>query len=177
MVHKSLAAEATRMNIHKHARLTPRGREILVRRILREGLRVAEAAQASGVSVRTAYKWLACYRAHGRQGLMDRSSRPRRCPHQTAAEHHAQSIALRRERRTYRHISEHLGISMSTVARVLRRHGLNRLALLDPPPAAKRYVWDHPGDLLHLDIKKLGRFRRPGHRVTGNRRQDSPGAS
>ena len=164
------------MNIHKHARLTPRGREILVRRILEEGLRVEEAAQASGVSARTAYKWLARYRAHGRPGLMDRSSRPHRCPHRTTPERCAEIVALRRRRRTYRHISQQLGLSMSTVARVLRRHGLNRLALLDPPPAARRYVWDRPGDLLHLDIKKLGRFRRPGHRVTRNRQIDSPGA-
>ena len=164
------------MNIHKHARLTPRGREILVRRILEEGLRVEEAAQASGVSARTAYKWLARYRAHGRPGLMDRSSRPHRCPHRTGAERRAEIVALRRQRLTYRDIGQRTGLSMSTVARVLRRHGLNRLALLDPPPAPRRYVWDHPGDLLHLDIKKLGRFRRPGHRVTRDRRVDSPGA-
>lgn len=164
------------MNIHNNARLTPRGREILVRRIVEDGLRPEEAAQASGVTVRTAYKWLARFRAEGLQGLYDRSSRPQSCPHQTPEQIRAQIIELRRERRTYRQISQVVGVSQSTVGRVLSRAGLNRLSLLEPAKPSNRYVYDHPGDLLHLDIKKLGRFRRPGHRVTGNRRQDSPGA-
>jgi len=164
------------MNMHHNARLTPRGRELLVRRILEDGLRTEEAAQASGVSVRTAYKWLARYRAEGRAGLLDRGSRPAACPHQTGPEIQSRIIELRRQRRTYRQISRVVGVAQSTVGRVLRRAGLNRLSLLEPARPTNRYVYDHPGDLLHLDIKKLGRFRRPGHRVTGNRRQDSPGA-
>ncbi len=164
------------MNIHKYARLTPHGREVLVRRILEEGLRVAEAAHASGVSVRTAYKWLARYRAEGPRGLTDRSSRPHRCPHRTSAARRAQVVALRRARRTYRDISGTLGVAPSTVGRIAQRAGVNRLSQLEPPAAAHRYVYPHPGDLLHLDTKKLGRFVRPGHRVTGNRRQTSPGA-
>jgi transposase InsO family protein len=85
-------------------------------------------------------------------------------------------MTRRRLRQTYRQIAEELGIGLSTVARLVREAGLNRLAYLDPPRPANRYEHDAPGDMLHLDIKKLGRFRRPGHRVTGNRRQDSPGA-
>ena len=156
------------MNIHNNARLTPRGREVLVRRIL-GGLRVEEAAQACGVSVRTAYKWLARFRSEGLGGLLDRTSRPRQCPHQTSDQIQARIIALRQERLTYRQISQLTSVSISTVARVLRRAGLNRLSALDPAQPPNRYVYDHPGELLHLDVKKLGRFKRPGHRVTGNR--------
>ena len=164
------------MKIHKNARLTPKGREILVRRIVNGGLRVEEAAQASGVSVRTAYKWLARYRAQGRRGLRDRSSRPLGCPHRTSEEQRAAILALRRARCTYREISRRTGVAHSTVGRVAQQGGLNRLSHLDPPVAPRRYVYPHPGDLLHLDIKRLGRFVRPGHRVTGNRRRNSAGA-
>lgn len=162
------------MNIHHNARLTPRGREILVLRIVRDGLQPAEAAQASGVSTRTAYKWLARYRAEGLAGLQDRSSRPHHCPHQVSPECQAQIIALRRERRTYRHIAQQTGVAQSSVGRILQRAGLNRLSALEPARPANRYQYDHAGDLLHLDIKKLGRFVRPGHRVTEQRPRKSP---
>ena len=161
------------MNIHNNARLTFRGRELLVKRIVEQGLRVEEAAQASGVSVRTAYKWLRRYRQEGITGLYDRSSRPRHCPHQTSAHPHQEIVRLRRLRRTYRQISRQLGVSQSTVGRVLPKLGLNRLSALEPAQPVNRYQHEHPGDLLHLDIKKLGRFKRPGHRVTGNRQQNS----
>ena len=161
------------MNIHHNARLTFRGRELLVKRIVEQGLRVEEAAQASGVSVRTAYKWLRRYRQEGITGLYDRSSRPRHCPHQTSAHRHQEIVRLRRLRRTYRQISRQLGVSQSTVGRVLPKLGLNRLSALEPAQPVNRYQHEHPGDLLHLDIKKLGRFKRPGHRVTGNRQQNS----
>lgn len=161
------------MNVHNNARLTPRGRAILVERIVHEGLRAEEAAQACGVSVRTAYKWLRRYRQEGLAGLFDRSSRPRTCPHQTREAQRQQIIELRRQRQTYRQISLTVGVSMSTVARILRRAGLNHLAALEPKRPDNRYVHDNPGDLLHLDVKKLGRFKRPGHRVTGNRRMPS----
>ena len=161
------------MNIHHNARLTFRGRELLVKRIVEQGLRVEEAAQASGVSVRTAYKWLRRYRQEGITGLYDRSSRPRHCPHQTSAHRHQEIVRLRRLRRTYRQISRQLGVSQSTVGRVLPKLGLNRLSALEPAQPINRYQHEHPGDLLHLDIKKLGRFKRPGHRVTGNRQQNS----
>ena len=157
------------MNNHKNARLTPHGRALLVSRVVEEGLRPAEAAQAMGVSRRTAYKWLRRYREEGLAGLQNRTSRPQSCPHQTSAKRVDQVIERRRRRQTYRQISLRLGLGQSTVARILKRAGLNRLAYLDPPKPTNRYEYAAPGDMLHLDIKKLGRFRRPGHRVTGDR--------
>jgi transposase InsO family protein len=158
------------MNNHKNARLTPHGRALLVRRVLEEGLRPVEAAQAMGVSRRTVYKWLRRFREEGAAGLQNRSSRPQCCPHQTPTGQVSEVIQRRRRRQTYRQIALGLSLSQSTVARILKRAGLNRLAYLDPPKPANRYEYPVPGDLLHLDIKKLGRFRRPGHRVTGDRR-------
>ena len=164
------------MNLHKHARLTPRGRALLVERMLEHGLRVEEAAHAAGVSVRTVYKWLRRFREEGPAGLHDRSSAPHRCPHATPPDHLAAVIALRRARYTYHQIAQALPVAPSTVARLLHRAGLHRLAELDPAPPINRYEHDKPGDLLHLDIKKLGRFWRPGHRVTGDRLNASDGA-
>lgn len=164
------------MNIHKNARLTPHGRALLVSRMLDGGLRPEDAAQASGVSVRTAYKWLQRFRAEGLAGLGDRSSRPKNCTHALPAAVRAEVIEQRRSRQTYRQISRQCGIGQSTIARWLKRAGLNRLAALEPAAPIVRYEHPHPGDLLHLDIKKLGRFQRPGHRVTADRSQHSPGA-
>jgi len=164
------------MNNHKNARLTPHGRALLVRRILEHGLRPAEAAQAMGVSVRTAYKWLKRFRQQGQAGLINRSSRPLQSPRALSPALRGQIIERRHLRQTCRHIAQALGVGHSTVARVLRREGLNRLTALEPARPQYRYEHQAPGDLLHLDIKKLGRFHQPGHRVTGNRRQDSPGA-
>jgi transposase InsO family protein len=163
------------MNLHKHARLTPRGRALLVQRI-QHGLRVEEAAQAAGVSVRTAYKWLKRFREEGETGLQDRSSRPRHCPHATADTLIARAIELRRARKTYRQIAGEVAVAVSTIARRLRQAGFHRLAELEPAPPVVRYEYPTPGDLLHLDIKKLGRFWRPGHRATGDRQQNSNGA-
>lgn len=163
------------MNLHKHARLSPRGRALLVDRILVHGLRAEEAAQAAGVSVRTAYKWLKRFRQEGLAGLADRSSRPRHCPHATPSAVVEQVLEQRRSRQTYRQIAEHLPVAPSTIARLLRRAGLHRLADLEPAAPQNRYERANPGDLLHLDIKKLARFRQPGHRVTGNRRINSDG--
>lgn len=164
------------MNLHKHARLTPRGRALLVERVINHGLRVEEAAHAAGVSVRTAYKWLRRFREEGWAGLDDRSSRPHRCPHATPPSVAAEVTALRRQRQTYRQIALALPIGLSTIARLMRRAGLHRLAELDPAPPDNRYEYHQAGDLLHLDIKKLGRFWRPGHRVTGDRQGASDGA-
>ncbi|MCU1204324.1 IS481 family transposase [Stenotrophomonas maltophilia] len=163
------------MNHHKNARLTPFSRELLVRRITEQGLRPEEAAQACGVSVRTAYKWLARYRAEGLIGLQNRSSRPSRSPHGTPEALVEQIVQRRRQRQTYLTISKALGVAHSTISRLMRRRGLNRLCLLDPPKKAVRYEYDSPGDLLHLDIKKLGNFHRPGHRVDPNRRGNAGG--
>lgn len=163
------------MNLHKHARLTPRGRALLVQRML-TGLRAEDAAQAAGVSVRTAYKWLRRFREEGEFGLMDRSSRPHSCPHGTSGDLVAHLIQLRRSRHTYRQIAQLLGVAVSTVARRLKQAGFHRLAELEPAPVVVRYEYPKAGDLLHLDIKKLGRFWRPGHRVTGDRQQACDGA-
>ena len=164
------------MNLHHHARLSPRGRALLVDRIVVQGLRVEEAAHAAGVSVRTAYKWLKRFKEEGAPGLFDRSSRPHTCPHAIAPQVVDQVLAQRRSRRTYRQIAGQLPVSPSTVARLLRRAGLYRLAELEPALPENRYEHPKPGDLLHLDIKKLARFRQPGHRVTGNRQVNSDGA-
>ena len=163
------------MNLHKHARLSPRGRALLVDRILIQGLRVEEAAHAAGVSVRTAYKWLKRFKEEGSGGLTDRSSRPRHCPHATAPRIVDQVLEQRRARQTYRQIAEQLSVAPSTVARLLRRAGLHRLAELEPAAPHNRYEYAAPGQLLHLDIKILARFRQPGHRVTGNRQVNSDG--
>ncbi len=163
------------MNLHHHARLSPRGRALLVDRILVQGLRVEEAAQAAGVSVRTAYKWLKRFREEGAPGLFDRSSQPHACPHATPQDVVDQVLEQCRSRQTYRQIAAQLSVAPSTVARLLRRAGLHRLAELEPALPENRYEHPQPGDLLHLDIKKLARFRQPGHRVTGNRQINSDG--
>ncbi|WP_154582629.1 leucine zipper domain-containing protein, partial [Xanthomonas oryzae] len=139
------------MNLHKHARLTPRGRALFVQRIVEHGLRVEEAAHASGVSVRTAYKWLARYRLLGEDGLQDRSSRPQRCPHATKPELVEQILQQRQQRSTYGHIAAHLQVGRSTIARIVRRAGLHRLAELEPRPPVVRYqvTPEKPPDHIH----------------------------
>lgn len=156
------------MNIHKNARLTPLGRERLVRMIA-GGAAFSQAAEACGCSPKTAAKWWRRFGAEGGEGLTDRSSRPARLRNPTPEETRRRIIALRRQRLTGAHVAAVAGVSPATVSRVLRRAGLSRLRDLDPPPPARRYERKHPGDLIHLDIKKLGRFRRPGHRVTGSK--------
>ena len=150
------------MNVHKNARLTPSGRVLLVQRI-EHGWPVGEAAQASGVSVRSAYRWLERYRSGDHQ-LNDHSSAPRRCPHQLTAEQIGAVEQLRRQRQTGPAIARALGMARSSVGLVLRRLGLNRLALLEPRPAVIRYERERPGELIHLDIKKLGKINGIGHR-------------
>lgn len=164
------------MNSHKNERLTAYSRALLVKRVLEEGLRPIEVARAQGVSVRTVYKWLRRFREEGRDGLVNRSSRPCSCPHEYSQAVQQEVIRLRQERRTYRQISMALKVGKSTVARILERVGLNRLANLEPPRPINRYEHELPGDMLHLDIKKLGKFERPGHRVTGDRTVNSHGA-
>ncbi|HGY10062.1 MAG TPA: IS481 family transposase [Oceanithermus profundus] len=167
------------MNSHKNARLTFEGRRILVSRIIHEGLPVREAAKAQGVSPRTAYKWLRRFREEGETGLYDYSSRPHRSPRRTPGEIRRQVVELRRRRWPYHAIAFRLNLSKGTVGRILRDEGLNRLSVLEPKPPPKRFEVKAPGVLLHLDTKKLARFKRPGHRVTQNRkdRNRSPGWS
>ena len=158
------------MNMHKNARLTPKGREVLIRRLQR-GERPGDVACAMGVSTRTVYKWRARYLAEGLAGLQDRSSRPMRSPARTAAPVEAEVLQLRRERRTMDRIAEETGLSRATVGRILTRHGLNRWRDLEPAEPVVRYERAAPGELIHIDIKKLGKFTRIGHRITGDPQQ------
>ncbi len=164
------------MNVHKNARTTPRSRALMVHRILREHWPVNAVAIAFGVSQRTVYKWLARYRAEGISGLRDRSCAAHRRPHALAAPWLALIKLLRQARLVAAEIAARLPLARSTVSSVLRRLGWGRLRYLNPIPPVKRYEWSRPGELVHLDIKKLGRIVRPSHRVTGDRRDTVEGA-
>ena len=157
------------MDTHKNARLTPHCRELLVDRVMKGRAR-AQVAREFGVSIKTVNKWLRRYRAEGICGLSDRSSRPRRRPTATAEALQIAVIALRRQRLTMLSIAQQLGLCRATVARILARAGLNRLSRLEPAAVIRRYERATPGELLHLDVKKLGRITRIGHRMTGDRR-------
>lgn len=152
--------------MHKNARLTPKGREVLIQR-LQAGQRVAEVAQALGISEPTVRKWWRRFQQG--EGLENRSSRPQASPKAIPAERRAQIEALRRQRRTGRLIAQALGVSAATVSRVLRRAGLSRWRELEPQEPPRRYERAAPGELIHIDTKKLGRIGEPGHRVTGER--------
>jgi len=165
------------MNIHHNARLTPLGRERMVRAILEGGQTPQAAARAAGVCPRTVRKWLDRFRAEGRAGLADRSSRPKRLRQPTSPAVVDRVIALRRQRLPGRHIAKAAGVSPATVSRILNRAGLSRLRDLEPPEPVRRYERQHPGELIHIDIKKLGRFHQVGHRITGDRRGQSKARS
>lgn len=156
------------MNIHKNARLTPIGRERLVRAVL-GGQMPEAAARAAGVSPRTARKWVTRFEMEGRAGLQDRTSRPARLSRPTPDATVQKVIALRRRRFTGKQIAAETGVSPATVSRILKRAGLSRIKDLEPAEPVRRYERPRPGDMLHLDIKKLGRFAIPGHRATGTR--------
>ncbi len=157
------------MKLHANARTCPKSRRLLVDR-LEGGWSLTLAAEAAGVSERTAAKWLSRWRAEGEAGLLDRSSAPRRVPSRLAADRLEAIEALRRLRMTAAEIAEVLGMALSTVSRWLLRIGLGKRSRLTPPEPPNRYERKRPGELIHVDIKKLGRILRPGHRVTGNRR-------
>lgn len=157
------------MKLHRNAKTTPQMRALMIERITVQGWTQARTAEAAGVSIRTVAKWAARRRA-GDVALFDRSSRPQRSPRQLPAERAAHIVALRHTRATSWEISATLQVPRSTVTRVLARAGLNRLRLLEPKPVIQRYEWPHAGDLLHLDIKPLGRIRGIGHRIHGDRR-------
>jgi transposase InsO family protein len=157
------------MDVHKNARLTPAGREVMVRRVVEGGQTLKAVSEAVGVCPRTVRKWVERYRAEGVTGLQDRSSWPHRLHRPTPPAIAARIEALRRQRWTGAQIAGETGISKATVSRVLRRLGLNRLRDLEPAEPVRRYERDRPGELIHIDIKKLGRFDRAGHRVTGDR--------
>jgi len=158
------------MNLHANARTCPKSRRLLVLRIEQEGWSLSAAAAAAGVSERTAAKWLGRWRAEGDAGLLDRSSATKRRPTQLEPRSIEAIEALRRLRMTAAEIAECLGLALSTVSRWLHRIGLGKLSRLAPHEPPNRYERRRAGELLHLDVKKLGRILRPGHRVTGNRR-------
>jgi transposase InsO family protein len=162
------------MNIHKNAALTPLGREQMVNLVL-SGETLKGAAAAFKVSPRTASKWLTRYRKGGVAAMRDGSSRPKRLRKPTPLLRQEEVLALRRQKLTGFHISQRTGLSRATVSRILRRAHLSRWRDLVPAPAVVRYERDHPGELLHIDIKKLVRIVRPSHRVTGNRRDTVKG--
>ena len=155
------------MKLHANARTCPNSRALIAERVLKHGWSLAAAAEAAGVSERTARKWVARFRGEGRAGLLDRSSAPRRCPRRTPPERLAAIEALRRLRLTGAQIAVKLAIPLATVSRWLKRIGLGKRSRLEPPEPSNRYERSRPGELVHVDVKKLGRFRRPGHRVTG----------
>jgi transposase-like protein len=157
------------MNVHKNARLTPIGRERIVR-LVASGQTPKAVAQAAGVCPRTIRKWVDRYHREGPTGLNDRSSRPHRLYRPTPQALVEQVEALRRARHTGKQIAADLHLSPATVSRILRRLGLNRIAALEPCEPARRYEREHPGEMIHIDIKKLGRIDGIGHRITGDRR-------
>ena len=164
------------MNIHKNARLTLARRIELVRMIAEDGLCKAEAAREAGVSEPTVRKWWGRFLAQGEPGLHDRSSRPRNSPRTIAPATALAIVELRRRRLTQARIAASVGVSETTVSRVLRRAGLSRWCDLEPSEPIVRYEHEHPGDLVHIDIKKLGRIEGVGHRITGDPRDCTRGA-
>jgi transposase InsO family protein len=158
------------MKIHGNARTCPNSRELLVRRIEGEGWSLRAAAEAAGISERSARKWLGRWRTEGVAGLLDRSSAPKRVPSRLPADRLAAIEALRRLRMTAAEIAEVLGMALSTVSRWLKRIGLGKRSALAPPEPPNRYERKRPGELVHVDIKKLGRILAAGHRVTGQRK-------
>src|SRR6202790_1513976 len=156
------------MNSHKNASLTPKGREAMVR-CVEAGLSNAAAARQFNTTPKTVAKWVERFRAGGVDGLRDRSSRPLSLPSQTAPATCAVVEALRRQRHTGKQIAAEVGVSPATVSRILRRLGLNRIRDLAPAEPVRRYEREKPCELIHIDIKKLGRFNKIGHRITGDR--------
>jgi transposase len=159
------------MKLHANAPLGPKGRAIMVKRVVEEGLALTEAAEAAGVSARTAGKWVRRYRAEGEAGLLDRSSAPHTVHNATPVDRVEAIAALRRLRLTGPEIAEALEMATSTVSAVLKRVGLGKLSRLEPPEPIRRYETRRPGELIHIDVKKLGRIGPPRRRAPGARAQ------
>ena len=162
------------MKAHKNARTTQFSRQILVERV-GQGLPAWQVAQDLGISRQTVHKWLRRARAEGLSGLEDRTTRPAHSPTRLSRSKLERICELRLQRLTAEQISEQLGLARSTISRHLSALGMGKLPPLHPPPPVVRYEREHPGELIHIDTKKLGRFQRLGHRVTGNRHQYSEG--
>lgn len=160
------------MNIHKNARLTPLGRERIAR-MASGGQALSQIAAAAGVSVKTVKKWIERFAAEGVAGLSDRSSRPHRLYRAAPESQVEQIIVLRRRKLSGQAIAKQVGVSPATVSRILRRARLSRMRDLEPAEPVRRYERAHPGELIHIDIKKLGRINGVGHRITGDRRGQS----
>jgi transposase InsO family protein len=167
------------MKLHGNARTCPNSRRLLIDRVSDQSWSISAAAQAAGISERSVYRWLARWREQGAEGLMDRSSAPRRIPHRTPADRVQAITALRRLHMTAAEIAEVLAMALSTVSAVLRRIGLGKRSRLTPPEPPNRYERKRPGELIHLDIKKLARIsiRGAGHRVNGHRGSQFKSAS
>jgi transposase InsO family protein len=163
------------MKLHANARTCPHSRRLAVDRVELEGWTLAAAAEAAGVSVRTVSKWRRRYREEGEQGLLDRCSAPASVPLRTGESRVAVIASLRRWRMTAAEIAETLGMPLSTVSGILTRIGLGKLWRLEPLEPPNRYEKQRPGELVHVDVKKLGRIGRPGHRVNGDRRTRTRG--
>lgn len=157
------------MNVHQNARLTPKGREVMIRDVIDHGLSKPVVARRHHTTIKTVTKWVQRYMELGIAGLLDRSSRPHHSPTKTPAKVADHIEALRRRRWTQEHIARELRVSASTVSRILKARGLSLLSALDPQPVRPRYERETPGEIIHMDIKKLGRFNQVGHRITGNR--------
>jgi transposase InsO family protein/transposase len=157
------------MKVHANAPLGPKGRERMVLRVLEQGWSVTEAAEAAGVSGRTCSKWVDRYRVEGSAGLLDRSSAPKSIPHRTPEELVEVIVTLRRLRMTGAEIAFCLTMALSTVSAVLQRVGLGKLSRLEPPEPPNRYERRQAGELIHIDVKKLGVITGVGHRITGQR--------
>jgi transposase InsO family protein/transposase-like protein len=163
------------VTLHRNARTCPHSRRLLADRVLVDGWSLAAAAEAAGVSERTAWKWVDRFRSEGEAGLDDRASSPKRVPSRTPADREELIVLLRELRFTSPEIAETLGMPLSTVGAVLARYGLGKLPRLQPDEPANRYERPRPGELVHIDVKKLGRIGRPGHRVNGDRRTQTRG--
>jgi transposase InsO family protein/transposase-like protein len=164
------------MKLHANAPFGPKGRLTMARRVTEQGWSLAEAAEAAGVSERTCSKWVCRYRTEGEAGLHDRSSAPLSIPNRTPEDRLEAIAALRRVRMTAAEIAECLGMALSTVSAVLDRIGLGKLSRLEPPEPPNRYERAKPGELIHIDVKKLGRIEKgAGHRVTGKRTRQAKG--
>ena len=168
LLRRQRSLEESRMDIHKNARLTPHGRERLVKMIL-SGQTPEAASQAAGVCPRTGRKWRDRFKREGLAGLQDRSSRPKRLRKPTPPEVIERIASLRRQRMPGTEIATTAGVSPATVSRVLKRLGLSKLSALEPAEPPRRYEREKPGEMIHLDIKKLGKFNQIGHRITGDR--------
>jgi transposase InsO family protein len=160
------------MRLHANARTCPKSRLLLVERV-EAGWSVLEAAEAAGITDRSARRWLARWRAEGEPGLLDRSSAPHRIPHKTPPDRVEAIVRLRRLRMTAAQIAVALKMALSTVSAILKRVGLGKRSRLEPPEPPNRYERHRPGELIHVDVKKLGRILKPGHRVTGKRIQSA----